>query len=117
MKNTSKGFVLFALFAAVAVLLAVACSEDDPDRTCHVTLVCNAAPGTEGDVLHFEVQAGELLTGVPGLTREGFEFAGWYTDQSSANNQKASAVIAFEAYDLETMPIYLDITLYGRWVK
>ena len=117
MKNSIWKTGLLAAIILLAALLAVCCDDDDPDRTCRVTLICNADPGAEGDELYFEVQAGQLLTEVPELIREGFEFAGWYTDQSSANNQKADAVIAFPVYDLTTMPVYLDVTLYGRWVK
>lgn len=51
------------------------------------------------------------------MTRANYEFAGWYTDKASANNTKKDAEMKFPAYDLKTMPIYLDVTLYGRWVK
>lgn len=117
MKKAICKMWLLAAIAVVASVLMISCDDDDPDRTCHVTLVCNVNPGVEDDELHFEVQAGQMLTGLPELARAGFEFAGWYTDQASANNQNASATIQFAAYDLETMPIYLDVTLYGRWVK
>lgn len=107
---------LYVGMLVLTALCIVSCDDDNVDSTCHVTLVCNVNSGAEGDELHYEVNAGEMLS-APELVKEGFEFAGWYTDQATANNQKASAEIKFAPYDLKTMPIYLDVTLYGRWVK
>lgn len=114
MKKLYNG--LYVCMLALILLCAISCHDDDCDRTCSVTLVCNVNPGVEGDEIYYEVQAGEMLT-PPELVKEGYEFAGWYTDQATANNHAASATIKFAPYVLDTMPIYLDVVLYARWVK
>lgn len=108
-----RSFVSVLLFT---MLFTVSCDDNEVNGMCHVTLVCNVNPGKDGDILEFDVKAGEIFE-TPALERNGFEFAGWYTDQASAKNQKKDAAIKFKPYDLETTPIYLDVILYGRWVK
>ena len=105
-----KSLYKIGLYIGMVVLITlfpISCDDDEIDTTCRVTLVTNQNPGSEEDILLKE----------PEMVREGFEFAGWYTDQASANNTKKDAEIKFKAYDLKTTPIYLDVTLYGRWVK
>lgn len=114
MKKLYNGLYIYML--ALMLLCMISCDNDECERTCNVTLVCNINSGVEGDELYYEVQAGEMLT-VPELQKEGYEFAGWYTDQATANNHTASATIKFAPYDLDTMPIYLDVVLYARWIK
>lgn len=106
----SVGIVLFVTF------FSMSCDEEEIDTTCNVTLVTNQNPGSEDDIISLTVQAGDFID-EPEMVREGFEFAGWYTDHATANNTKKDAEIKFKAYDLKTTPIYLDVTLYGRWVK
>ncbi len=108
---------LFVSVLLLTTLFTVSCEDDDKvNGTCRVTLVCNVNPGKDGDIIEYEVNAGDMFE-APALERNGFEFAGWYTDQASAKNQKKDAVLKFKPYDLEMTPIYLDVTLYGRWVK
>lgn len=114
MKKLYNG--IYVCILALMLLCVISCDDDDCDRTCLVTLVCNINSGVEGDELYYEVQAGEMLP-VPELVKEGYEFAGWYTDQATANNHTASATIKFEPYDLDNIPIYLDVVLYARWIK
>ena len=114
-----KSLYKIGLYIGMIVLITlfpISCDDDEIDTTCQVTLVTNQNPGSEEDILQLTVQAGEFLK-EPEMVREGFEFAGWYTDLASANNTKKDAEIKFKAYDLKTTPIYLDVTLYGRWVK
>lgn len=104
------GMIVFVTF------LSMSCDDEETDTTCQVTLVTNQNPGGEDDIIQLTVQAGEFIK-EPEMVREGFEFVGWYTDQATANNTKKDAEIKFKPYDLKTTPIYLDVTLYGRWVK
>mgnify|MGYP006918768640 CR=1 FL=1 len=114
-----KSLYKIGLYIGMVVLVTffpMGCDDDEVNTACQVTLVTNQNPGSEGDILQFTVQAGEFLA-EPEMTRANYEFAGWDTDKASANNTKKDAEMKFPAYDLKTMPIYLDVTLYGRWVK
>lgn len=85
-----KSLYKIGLYIGMVVLITlfpISCDDDEIDTTCRVTLVTNQNPGSEEDILQLTVQAGEFLK-EPEMVREGFEFAGWYTDQASANNTK-----------------------------
>ena len=88
------------------------------NRTCTVTFIQNLT-NAAGDTLLIEVQAGELISDSPDLTREGFVFDGWYTNLADANPNptKNTNPPKFPSYDILTKPIYLDVILYARWIK
>ncbi len=71
---------LYIGMVVLITLFPISCDDDEIDTTCRVTLVTNQNPGSEEDILQLTVQAGEFLK-EPEMVREGFEFAGWYTDQ------------------------------------
>ncbi len=52
-----------------------------------------------------QIQEGKKLPTPASLVKEGYTFAGWYTDSSFQ-----------EAYNFD-LPVYEDITLYAKWIE
>lgn len=67
------------------------------------TVTFNTNGGSAIDAM--EVAEGGLLTEIPTPEKEGFVFAGWYTDADLT-----------EGFDAET-PITADVTLYAKWER
>lgn len=73
-----------------------------PSTTTY-TVVFNSNGGS--NVSSQTVESGETATEPTDPTKDGFEFAGWYSDSELQNE-----------FDFTT-PIEADITLYAGWVE
>lgn len=82
----------------LAILFVVAVELRDPG----LTVTFDSKGGT--DVPAQVRMYGELLEAPEPPTREGYRFTGWYSDAS-----------CLELWDMETMTIELDMTLYAGW--
>jgi uncharacterized repeat protein (TIGR02543 family) len=113
--------IIFSIIVIAGLMSSFySCKKSDTvvNRTCKVYLIQNLTNLAQ-DTLKLTATAGELLQGVPTLTRTGFTFNGWYANSADANPDptKNTAAPKFPAYDLTTKPIYLDVILYARWIK
>lgn len=113
--------IIFSIIVIATLMSSLySCQKSDAvvDKTCKVTLIQNLT-NAAGDTLKLTATAGELLQGVPTLTRTGFKFDGWYTNAADANPDptKNKTAPKFPVYDLTAKPIYLDVILYARWIQ
>lgn len=89
------------IIACIAVILLVVALEM---RTPGFTITFDSKGGT--DVPAQNQMYGELLEVPEPPTREGYTFAGWYTDHACC-----------EAWNVEADVIETDMTLYAGWEK
>ncbi len=92
--NETTGFYQLSLFSGTVVELP------EPE-----TFTVSFETDGGSAVADIDVEDGETLTLPADPTKEGFDFAGWFTDSDLENE-----------FDEET-PITADITLYAKWTE
>ena len=109
-------------------------SEPNRDRPCEVLLVTlitetvkvsNNRDSTvvlKNDTIRMEVLPGKYISQAPVFPSYSFPSWGvyvydaWYTDYPSSRTG-AGITPNLPPYDIATKPIWLDVTLYSRWLK
>jgi hypothetical protein len=127
---------IFILLAVIIFALAgYSCkkydSEPNRDRPCKVLFVTIITGYDEvakkdvvlkNDTIRMEVMPGKYIAPLPVFPSYAFPsygvyaFDAWYTDAPSSRT--ATGLTPYlPPYDLATKPIWLDVTLYSRWLK
>ena len=136
MKNTVHT-VFILLAALIFAITGYSCekydSEPNRDRPCQVIMVTlitetvrvNNRDSTvilKNDTIRREVLPGKYIAPVPVFPSYSFPSFGiyvydaWYTDFPSSRTG-AGLTPNLPPYDIATKPIWLDVTLYSRWLK
>ena len=97
-KISVKALDMIIVACIAVILITVAVNLLDPGYT----VTFNSQGGT--DVAAVECQYGDLLTGVETPTREGYTFAGWYSDENCRYQ-----------WDMDTNQVSQSMTLYAAW--
>ena len=106
----AKWLLAVVLIIALATVL-VACTDNDGNgqgsqgsqEVPKYTITFDSQGGSS--VASCEVKSGDTLVLPAAPTKEGYDFSGWYTEESCTNKFAAS------------QPISQDMTLYAKWEK